>query len=353
MKTSSKRKRCILIVFIVLLLLLIGMCITTAVIMRQNFGRGDYPDPKLSTFHRYERFAEAYPRENVQFQSGDCTLQGYIYGADNDKGLLVFAHGIGTGHETYFGFLTAFIDDGWRVFSYDATGSGNSEGKGTRGLVQSVLDLDAALTFAEQDARLCDLPVCVMGHSWGGFAAAAVLDCGHDIVASVSLAGYAYPVEMLDKGAAGILGNTFAPLFHPFAWGYNKLMFGADAGRNAVDAANSCEVPLFVIHGKDDTMIPCDTIGIYGHRNEITNPNAEFEMIEGEYASHSKILYSDEANTYYAEFKEEYEQIEAQYPDGVPEDVQAEVIAKLDRDLANAPNLELIAEIEAFLEMYL
>ena len=45
MKTGSKRKRCILIILIVLLLLLIGMCITTAVIMRQNFGRGDYTAP--------------------------------------------------------------------------------------------------------------------------------------------------------------------------------------------------------------------------------------------------------------------------------------------------------------------
>ena len=46
------------------------------------------------------------------------------------------------------------VDHGWRVLAYDATGSCESEGEGTVGLVQSALDLDAALTYVENNASL-------------------------------------------------------------------------------------------------------------------------------------------------------------------------------------------------------
>ena len=74
-----------------------------------------------------------------------------------------------------------FVDSGYSVLTYDATGTGASGGSGTRGLAQSALDLDAALTRAEQE----DLPILLFGHSWGGYAAAAVLGGSHDVTASV------------------------------------------------------------------------------------------------------------------------------------------------------------------------
>ncbi|MBR6420052.1 MAG: alpha/beta fold hydrolase [Oscillospiraceae bacterium] len=325
-----------------------GGSIATAVIMQKRFDRAAYPDRKLSAYYLYEDFAGRYPRENVQFTSGGNTLQGYFYGMENDGPLLVFAHGIGTGHESYLNQLLWFVDRGWRVFAYDATGTCTSEGKGTKGLVQSVLDLDNALTFIEQDSRFSGVPVCVMGHSWGGYAAAAILEYDHKIAASASISGYAYPVEMLDKGAEDMLGSVLGTLFHPFAWGYNQIVFGKDAGRNAVDAANSSTTPLYVTHGELDELIPYDSIGIYGHRGEITNPNAEFHTVSGKYAGHTKLIYSDASNDYAAEFNEGYAKIAEQYPDGVPDDVRAAELAKADTGIVNQPNEALLSEIETF-----
>ena len=57
------------------------------------------------------------------------------------------------------------MGSGYSVLTYDATGTGASGGSGTRGLAQSALDLDAALTRAEQE----DLPILLFGHSWGGY----------------------------------------------------------------------------------------------------------------------------------------------------------------------------------------
>jgi len=122
----------------------------------------------------------------------------------------VVAHSFGDGAEGYFGVITYFVDMGWRVFAYDKTGSHNSEGSGTRGLVQSVLDLDAALTFIT--AQEWELPIVLFGHSWGGFASTAVLNFDHEISAVVSLAGYNKPVQVLHDTSRRILGRsgTFA-----------------------------------------------------------------------------------------------------------------------------------------------
>jgi len=350
---KTKRRRIPIIIALILLLLIAGISIPTVLLMRKNFGRGDYTDRRLSAYYRYEDYADRYDRENVQFTSGKNTLQGYIYGSGNDKGLIVFAHGIGTGHESYLNQLLWFVDAGWCVFTYDATGSGSSEGSGTRGLVQSVIDLDLALSFAEQDARLADMPCFVMGHSWGGFAAAAILDYPYDITASASISGYAYPMDMLDKGAADALGSTFAPVFHFAARSYQELIFGKDASRNAVDAINGSQTPILLIHGDDDAVVPYDTCSILSYRSALTNPIAEYITVSGAYAGHSDLLYSDAANAYSDDFKEHYNEVKAQYPDGVPDDVCAEEIAKTDQVLVNEPNAELMAQIDAFFSQYL
>ncbi|MBP0975900.1 MAG: alpha/beta hydrolase, partial [Oscillospiraceae bacterium] len=126
----------------------------TAFIMGRQFGRGDYPKDRSSVqtaFGWYPAFEVDYPREEVEFQSGRLMLKGWIYGAEHTDRLLVFAHGIGSGHEAYVNQLCWFVDQGWCVFAYDAAGSGDSPGDSTVGLVQSALDLNSALNYIEQD----------------------------------------------------------------------------------------------------------------------------------------------------------------------------------------------------------
>ncbi|MBQ5310525.1 MAG: alpha/beta fold hydrolase, partial [Oscillospiraceae bacterium] len=178
-------------------------------IMDRQFHRGEYPDRRFS----YNKRFEDYPgrrRKTVHFTSGDNILAGYIYGLETErpKGLVVFAHGIYAAHESYIGIIMWFVANGWRVFAYDATGCGNSGGRNAVGLVQSDVDLDSALSFVSGCEELSDLPLYIMGHSWGGFAAAAVPGIRkRDIRAIVSISAYAYPEEMLLLGAQYALGK--------------------------------------------------------------------------------------------------------------------------------------------------
>lgn len=344
-KTKKKIKIVLIVIAAVLVVIFSTGMIVTSVMMADNFSRGDYSDPRFIVDYYYEHYQAEYPRTEVEFKSGDNTLNGYIYGADNDKGLLVFAHGIGEGHEGYLKSLLWFVDNGWRVFAYDATGSGNSEGNGTRGLPQSALDLDAALTFAESDQRLNSLPVFLMGHSWGGYAAAAVLNFDHKIAGAASIAGYNKPIDMILEWTEDSLGGI-RYLMYPFVQIYNAALFGQYSGMTAVDGINKSNVPVLIVHGTEDGTIGYDKSSIISERENITNPNAQYLTIDG--GGHNNIFYTAEALEYINEFNKDYRVIYEQYNGDIPEDVLEEIYSGSDRGLINTPNEELLSRIENF-----
>lgn len=346
---SKTKKRVLIIalsIFILLAVLFTVATVITAVSMDENFGRGDYPDTRLTLDYYYEHYQADYPRTEVTFKSGENTLHGFIYGAENDKALLVFAHGIGGVHEGYMKELAWFVDRGWRVFAYDATGSGYSEGDGTRGLPQSALDLNEALTFAENDERLSGLPVYLMGHSWGGYAVTAVLNFDHDIKGVASVAGYAEPVEMIYEFASRVVGD-FRPLIYPSICLYNKLRFGKYAELSAVDGINKSDVPVLIFHGTKDSTISYNGSAIMNHRSEITNPNVRYETLEG--VTHSGMFYTEEARSYNNNvFAGQIRALREKYGDDIPEEELLALYANADRDLMNTPNEELLGMIESF-----
>lgn len=343
---SKVKKRVLIIVGIILALIAALFAAATVVVsinMNKEFGRGDYPsDTRFTLDYYYEHYSERYPREEVRFKSGENELHGFIYGTENNKALLVFAHGIGCGHEDYIKELLWFVDKGWRVFTYDATGSGYSDGEGTRGLPQSALDLDAALTFAENDSRLNSLPVFLMGHSWGGYAVTAVLNFDHKIEAAASVSGYAIPVEMIYEFSTDVVGNA-RPLIYPSIVLYNKLRFGEYAGLSAIDGINKSDTPVLVLHGTKDDMIGYNESSIINKRGEITNPKVQYVTLEN--ITHSGMFYTKEAREYKDKFFAEMKKHE-----NLSEEELIKTYEAADRELVNQPNEELLTQIEDFFE---
>lgn len=342
-----------LLIFLVLAVLITYLA--TVLTVRGQFKRGNYPDRRLTATYLYDDYAEQYDRDMVTFYSGENRLIGYVYGAENnDKGLIVWVHGIGSGHELYMTEILWFVDRGWQVLAYDATGSGYSEGTGSRGLAQSVIDLDAALSFVEQEPRFAGKQVMLFGHSWGGYAAASVLQLSHKVDAAVSVSGYNNPFEMLQDGAVDVIGSVPAMLDKPFMWVYNKYLFGDYAEMTAVNGINRSGVPVLVIHGEKDEVIGYDTISIIRHRTEITNPKAEFLTISGEYAGHSDIFSTDDVNAYLKDANARWKEVVDRYNgDTIPEDVREAFIETLDEDKCNAANPALMEPAEEFFEKYL
>lgn len=347
-KKKSKKKIVLTVVIILLVLIIITAQVITHIAMKGIFCRTEYL--KYTTSYRYDHYEKDYPRKNVSFKSGENTLHGYIYGGNNDKGLIVFAHGIGIGHEGYINEIIWFVNKGWRVFSYDATGSCTSEGDGTKGLPQSALDLDNALTFIENDKELSKLPKFLAGHSWGGYAVTAVLNFDHDVKGSASVSGYAYPMEMVEEFADGFIGSS-AVLIRPFMWIDCFANFGKNVNLSAIDGINKADVPVLVIHGKKDETIGFDSSSIISKKDEITNPNVKYYPIEGTYSTHNGVFKSQRCNEYLEELDKKYDEISEEYKDNrVPKNVKEEFFDKADKEKANEKNEDMLTEINDFFE---
>lgn len=347
-KKSSIKKVILVVLIAVVALFIIASAILVPVLMGQNFARGEYG--KYTASYRYEDYKDKYSRTSINFKSGKNTLQGYIYGEDNNKGLVVVSHGIGGGHEGYINEIIWFVDHGWRVFAYDCTGSCESEGDSTRGLPQSALDLDSALKYIEKDDSLSKLKVCLFGHSWGGYAVTAVLNFDHKVAASASIAGYAKPMQMIIEFAEGMMGK-FAYAEYPFIWCYNKFLFGENSSLSAVDGINKSDTPVMIVHGEGDQMIGYDRSSIISKKDEITNPNVEYYTISGKYSGHNSIFQSDDVNEYLEALDKELDLLSENYLDGeIPDDVLQMFFDKVDKQKANGVNEEMIEKINRFFE---
>jgi len=239
-----------------------------------------------------------YPRKEVHFNSGKNKLQGFIYGGTNNNGLIIISHGLGGTADAYFPMIMYFVDNGWRVFAYNNTGVSGSEGESIRGLTQSVIDLDAALTYVENSNELNNLPIMLVGHSWGGFAVCAVLNETHKVSAVVSFAGYNTGSDVLKENVTSMVGGIYYVLSPQF-WAIEKELFGDKAKLTAIDGINKSGILVMIVQCSNDDVITPDGSSIYAHRGKITNPNAIIIYRDGEDATgHEYTFCSKEQKTY-------------------------------------------------------
>jgi len=283
---TKKRKRLIIIASI-LLILFVCACAVAKIGYDICFQRADMDEHSM-LLRRAD--VSGYPRVPISFMSGNNKLQGYIYGEGHEKGLVVISHGLGAGSVSYFTETRYFVDNGWCVFVFDNTGSHESEGKNTRGISQSLLDLRAALNYIDQDENLNALPLVLYGHSWGGYAVTAILNERDNVRAAVSIAGFSTPGKaMYDfaENRTGIWGVMAFPLF----WGYHNILFGGNANISALDGINRTGIPVMIIHGVQDNVLRYDVSGIISHQAQITNPNVVYILREANGSSgHADLL---------------------------------------------------------------
>ncbi len=350
-ETMKGRPRIANMVLIGLATIVVLFSVCSMVIVKtmydKQFQRAD--KPKFSGYLRYGD-VDGYDRRVVRFRSGDNTLAGYVYGEHNDKGLVVIAHGLGGGAESYLAETLYFVDNGWRVFSFDCTGSHESEGKGTIGLPQSVLDLNSALGYIKSDSTLNDLPIMLYGHSWGGYAVAAVLNYDHDIAAAASIAGFNAPMEILFEQAKEMMGAV-AYVEYPFLWAYQAMLFGRAARLTAVDGINSADTVVMIIHGDKDTAISYGGASIIAHKSEITNPNVVCKTCADENHNGHRDLFRSEAAVEYINRKNQaYQELCDLYNGSIPDDIVADYYANVDRTLASELDIGFMDEINRFFE---
>ncbi|MCL2764218.1 MAG: alpha/beta hydrolase [Treponema sp.] len=314
------------------------------------FGRiEEVPDTEFHTYITWKDIDQnKYSRKNIYFNSGGNLLQGFIYGENNKNGLVVISQGLGNTADHYLQIIMYFIDKGWKVFSYNNTGVSGSEGDSVRGLTQSLFDLDAALAYINDLSELNDLPIMLVGHSWGGFAACAVLNYQWKINAVVSFAGFNNGNEVINNQGAIKIGGFFY-LFSKEINDIEKKLFGGASELTAVGGINNAGIPVMIVQSSDDDVILAESTSIYAHRSSIVNPLAEIIFLDGENAAGHEFVFCSKAQREYVKWAyDSWNIYKSKNKNGSKKQWEEE--NNFDVFKANELNLELMDRINNFFE---
>lgn len=200
-------------------------------------------------------------RERHTFTSNKKqTLVGYLYeNADEsveEKGVVVFAHGLGGGGQRgYMDIFEIMTQNGYYVFAYDATANDESEGEVVGGLPQGFIDLDYAISYAQTIEKTQDLPFVLMGYSWGGLSVGNVLNYHPEVKAVASLAGWNKSMDLIDYRGCQMVGGV-AKLLLPFASVYEFFQYGKYAFSTSMKGFANSDCGVMIVHSTDDTTIP-------------------------------------------------------------------------------------------------
>ena len=342
-------KKALILSGIVLGLFVVSSFFMTKIVYDQSFPRFERFDDSINASLRYEDIEDIYERELFNFKSSGNILQGYLYPIDNPLGLMVIVHGLGGGADSYIPYAKWFLDQGFMVLMYDATGSFDSEGDSTKGFPQSLIDLEAALNYISEDNTLNRLDLVLFGHSWGGYAVANSLYLNDSIKAVVVASAPYKSLDMTFEQAKKSMG-FFTYTQWPFLALYERLLFGNYTSFSAIDAINESEAPVLIIHGLHDDVVDINGSAIMARRNDITNPNAHFMTRDLENRDgHNDLFRSLDAVNYLETLNIDYRALYETHDENIPYELKQAFYAGVDRFLVQELDEDLMQAIYAFL----
>lgn len=318
----------------------------TAVIAYEAiFTRLDRPDYAIVPGeYCFDRVSDELQRTEMSYPSSEGNLKGYYYHVDNAKGLVIVSHGIKSGGDDYLPIIKYLVKAGFAVFSYNTTGTYESEGDDTVGMCQAIIDLENTIKFVKNQMYISSLPLFLLGHSWGGYAAGSVLCVSKQVDGVAIIASMDNGCNMMyDKAEqyVGKLANVPKPVF----MAYQKLLFGNYVNYTCVKGINSTDIPVLVAHGVDDKTILFEGQSVISHRNEITNPNVRYYVGKGVHGDHVNIWHSKDSACYQMEVASELKYLEITKGRTLSYEEKVEFYKTVNHELYSAVNEELMAQI--------
>ena len=209
------------------------------------------------------------------FRSGRNRLAGYLWNESGTRGLIVFAHGMGTEVEYYLPEIHHFASQGYKVFAFEYSGYCGSSGH-FYGFPQAVIDLKNALDFVDDGS----LPVILMGHSMGAYAVCAVGQCTDKHVDGiVAYAPFFSSDEAVIAQATGKnqkCGRLLCGLILPI----QRLLFGKNCNPTTVAGLSPANVPTLVLQGSNDVEVTPDGCSLYAHRDKLSDAPVTFRLVD-------------------------------------------------------------------------
>lgn len=243
---------------------------------RFAFGSRCERNPLLKYFIAEELALTATP---VRVSKGKRALRGFIYTKDEvpqKKVLVVFCHGLGSGHDAYMTEINGLCGQGFTVLALDNRGCVLSDGKNIKGMYSGAETAKAAIDYARSEKRFDGYKLCLVGHSWGGYSVLCA-SAERKVDAVVALSAPVSPVKTIYYGASQMMPKFFAAILCPFIAVVDFLHFGGKSNRNAAKCAVKSGVPTLLIQGDNDTVVPLKK-SAYAYAN---GKNIEKYLAEG------------------------------------------------------------------------
>ncbi len=301
----SQKKRILLGVLAILLAnVFVVMPVVTVVVYETVFSQRYQPVPwtefEVSDFASLRVEECTFPSNNSQ------TLAGYQYDKIGQpvRGVVVLSHGLGCGGQNaMMPFADYFTSEGYLVFSYDVTGNGKSEGDSVEGLPQGVADLDYALRYVSTVSQYQNLPLFLLGHSWGAYSAGAVLNLHPDIAGAVLISGPDRSLDLMlqeSNNRVGVLGYTGLP----YLMLYERLKFGEYATYSVLDGVSESDAKILFVQSRDDLTVSPE-IGYDKFLRQFGN-DARISFHCYEDRGHDRLFYSRNAEVFREQLNADY-----------------------------------------------
>ena len=248
------------IIFTIILVLFILIYLLTNKIY--NIAFGNRQDKTFLHFFTHEDY-EGLNIEPIEFKStNNNTLRGniYLYNYETYKGVVIFAHGFGVGHLQYTHEINHFAKLGFKVVTYDNTGSSKSDGDATGGLPQGIMDLKSCLDFVKTREDLKDYNKALCGHSWGGYSTINVLPFVQEedhVLCAVAMGAPFNSSEVLYEMLTRI--SKVFKVCGPFISMIDKNRYGQLAKMNTLASLENVDIDTLLIHGTKDHVISYDS----------------------------------------------------------------------------------------------
>ena len=222
-------------------------------------------------FKPYKKIKPPAEGRKMTVKSGRNRIAGYLWNESGTRGLIVFAHGMGTGVEYYLPEIHHFAARGYKVFAFEYSGYPGSTGR-FYGFPQAVIDLKNALDFIDDGS----LPVILMGHSMGAYA---VCCAGEPVDAIVAYAPFFSSDEAVIAEATGNMPK-FARLLSGLVLPMQRILFRNNCNPNAVAGLSRTKAPTLVLQGSKDVEVTPDGCALYAHRAELSDLPVTFRLID-------------------------------------------------------------------------
>ncbi len=294
------------------------------IIHRSVFKKRWMPNPAV----RYYTLDDypALQAEEVSFSRKNVILRGFLYSYSHTdiQGVLIFSHGMWSSHRSYLQEMEFFARNGYVVLGFDNCGTDLSSGKNIHGLGESITSLDYAIRYVRSEKRFAGLPICIVGHSWGAFAAVCIAKWHPDLNKIVALSPF--------RKTSLAFGHLIPKVLVPLVCLIDSFFCGTKTWASAFRILKRTKIPTLIVHSQDDPMVLFQKNTAY-LMNHLNRPQVRFEIVDGKRHNPD---YCQDAIEYGKEIEQKYAHLSSEEKKVFQQQIDYHRLGKLDEEVMNS-----------------